>query len=546
VAEAGAVRDRVDAAWQSIKAGLITGVSIGYLPRPGGVKFLKHGLHLLQTDIFELSLVTIPANVDATILAVKSLDAPYVAAERSASPTTRKRTAQPMTHKEIIQNFENKRAAIVARMDLLMADANAAGETLTGDQATEYDRLALEVKSIDEHLVRARELERLNAAAATPVAGNGNGSSAAAPRVPVVSIRPTVELGTAFIRQACAKAACRGNLYEAALWAERWNDSTPEVALFLKAAVAAGSTTDATWAKPLVQPGNTIVEEFLTLLRPATVIGRIPNLSKVPFNVNVPAVTGGGTYNWVGEGLAKPVTKMAFGSATLPPSKAAGIIVLTEELVRLSNPSAEQVVRREMIAGIAAFLDSQFLDPAIAEVVNVHPASITNGLTPITATSNPYADILALIGKFTTAKVPLTGLTIVMTQNNALALSFQKAGGTTVFPGLSATGGTINGINVVTSQAAGDMIIAIAAPYILVADDGGVTVDISREASVQMHSAPDSPPIATTVLVSLWQNNLVGLRAERFINWKRGLADAVAYIDGAAYAPPAPSMATAV
>jgi hypothetical protein len=37
------------------------------------------------------------------------------------------------------------------------------------------------------------------------------------------------------------------------------------------------------------------------------------------------------------------------------------------------------------------------------------------------------------------------------------------------------------------------------------------------------------------VLVSLWQNNLVGLRAERMITWKRARTAAVRYISAAAY-----------
>jgi hypothetical protein len=58
---------------------------------------------------------------------------------------------------------------------------------------------------------------------------------------------------------------------------------------------------------------------------------------------------------------------------------------------------------------------------------------------------------------------------------------------------------------------------------------------VSREASVQMDSAPTNPPAAATVLVSLWQMNMVGIRAERFINWKKRRTGAVQYIDGANY-----------
>jgi hypothetical protein len=85
------------------------------------------------------------------------------------------------------------------------------------------------------------------------------------------------------------------------------------------------------------------------------------------------------------------------------------------------------------------------------------------------------------------------------------------------------------------SNNVGARVILVHAPSILYADEGGVRIDVSREASVQMDSAPDSPATATTVLVSLWQNNLVGLRAERMITWKRARTGSVYYITTAAY-----------
>jgi hypothetical protein len=75
----------------------------------------------------------------------------------------------------------------------------------------------------------------------------------------------------------------------------------------------------------------------------------------------------------------------------------------------------------------------------------------------------------------------------------------------------------------------GTTVAMVQPDAILYADDGGVTIDVSREASVQMDSAPDNPALATTVLTSLWQNNLVGLRAERFINWKKARPGCVQY-----------------
>jgi Phage capsid family len=213
--------------------------------------------------------------------------------------------------------------------------------------------------------------------------------------------------------------------------------------------------------------------------------------------------------------------------------------VLTEELVRLSNPSAEALARQDMIAGIAQFLDQQFIDPAVAAVAGVNPASITNGAPTAVATTNPLADILSLISHFTANNIPVDGVTFIMSAVNALALSFYtNADGSPMFPGVSMSGGSYKGINFVTSQAAAGLVIALQPGLILYADDGGVTIDASREASLQMDSAPANPADATTVLVSLWQNNLVGLRAERFVNWKRANTNAVKYLTAANYPAP--------
>jgi hypothetical protein len=45
-----------------------------------------------------------------------------------------------------------------------------------------------------------------------------------------------------------------------------------------------------------------------------------------------------------------------------------------------------------------------------------------------------------------------------------------------------------------------------------------------------MDSAPTDTVDATTVYLSLWQRNLVGLKAERFITWKLARATSVTYI----------------
>jgi hypothetical protein len=72
-------------------------------------------------------------------------------------------------------------------------------------------------------------------------------------------------------------------------------------------------------------------------------------------------------------------------------------------------------------------------------------------------------------------------------------------------------------------------IVLIEQSEVLVADDGQTTIDTSGEASVQMDSAPATPP---TPLVSFWQQNLLGIKAERYIYWMMRRAAAVTRITG--------------
>lgn len=72
--EPGTLKDRLDEAWQSIKAGLVRAVSIGF--RPIEYSFMDNGgIKYSETEVYELSAVTIPANADALITTIKSIDA---------------------------------------------------------------------------------------------------------------------------------------------------------------------------------------------------------------------------------------------------------------------------------------------------------------------------------------------------------------------------------------------------------------------------------------------------------------------------------------
>lgn len=88
----------------------------------------------------------------------------------------------------------------------------------------------------------------------------------------------------------------------------------------------------------------------------------------------------------------------------------------------------------------------------------------------------------------------------------------------------------------IVSQYVGDQLVLVNAPDIYLADDGGVAVDMSREASLEMQSEPTSD--SSTPSPWSWSHvpdRSVAIRAERWINWRRRRTAAVAVITGVNY-----------
>jgi len=581
IAEPGKLRDRVEEAWQSVKAGLVRAVSIGF--RSLEHEFMEGGGIRFRTwEWLELSLVTIPANADATITTVRSIDAELRAAtgrgrksgvfalpgsitttdDRSMRPvgttlpgasgslkTNAKKGAKamPRTVAEQITAFENTRAAKAARMADIMNEAGEQDVTLDTEQADEYDGLRDDLKEIDAHLGRLREQEALQAVTAKPprVDATERGMADRA-QSPITIVRETkLPPGIEFARYVKALAAAKGNPQIAYEIAKAQYPDNGRVHNVLKAAVAAGTTTDPTWAGPLVDY-QTFAGDFIEFLRPTTILGKfgangIPSLFNVPFNIKIPAQTSGGSAYWVGEGKPKPLTKFDFSQIELRWAKIASIAVLTEELVRFSNPSADTLVRNALAEAVRARMDIDFIDPAKAVVANVSPASITNGVTPIASTGDVSADLDALYTEFITANLSTASGVFIMSEITAQQIARVKTPlGQSEYPNIGPRGGSLEGVPVITSQYVPvGTIILVAADQVYLADDGQVVIDASREASLEMLDNPtnaSAPPTATS-LVSLWQTNSIGIKAERFVNWQKRRAEAVAMVTGADYAP---------
>lgn len=581
VLDPGTLKDRLDEAWQSIKAKLVRGLSIGFMPIEESDITGTWGTRFTKWEWLELSAVTIPANADATIQTVKSYDIGRAAPGRSSivvsanrpgasgarvSPT---RTSLSMkTYADQIAAFEATRAAKSAQMDGILEKASAAGLTLDETQKQEYDGLDAEVKAVDEHLVRLRAAEARNAAQAKPVDGTTAVRGTESRGLASVSVSDVkLDKGIAFARFVGCKMAAfiemhKGNFVSPlAIAKARYPSHSALHEIFQKTAVDAG-TTSASHAYDDLVPYQVLASDFIDYLRPKTIIGKfgtagangvqIPSLRRVPFNIRVGGFTAGTTGYWKGEGKPIPLSNATSENVTLTWATAAGLTVLTQELMRFSTPSAEQMLRDDLAAAVIARCDIDFVDPSKAAVANTSPASITNAIAATapsgTAAVNVRHDLNTLLQLFAQNLQSTSGLVLIMSDTMASALSMMvNTLGNRDFPDLSPDGGSIVNIPVITSEhltsvgsPSTQTIVLMKPSEVYLADDGQVTVDASMEASVEMSDAPSQDGTAGTgaSMVSLWQTGLIGLRAERVINWKLRRSTSVQYISPAAYAPP--------
>lgn len=568
VAAAG-ITAEIDKAWALIKAGLVRGLSIGF--RALDVEDIPNSwaVRVKKWEWLELSAVTIPANGDATVHRIKSIDRevraamglrddPVVRATAGASaqpnPKAKRETMAKKTLGEQIAAFEATRAARMAARDEIMDASSEKGETLTAEQKEAYDGLTAEIKAIDEHLVRLRDLEAERAKTARPVDTVPAPKAAADSREPfgTVQVRAAVKRppGIGMARYVKCLAISQKQHVSALDVAQALFKHDPEVVETIKAVVVAGSTVSGNWAANLVGEETSIFADFVAFLRPRTIVGRfgdggIPSLRSVPFRVALVSEIAGGAGYWVGEGKGKPLTSFDYARTTLTPLKVANIAVLTEEVIRDSSPAAEGLVRDGLVAALRERLDIDFIDPAKAAVAGISPASILNGIVGIPSSGatedDVRTDIKAVLGQFIAGKnAPTTGVWI-MKETTALALSMMvNALGQPAFPGITQTGGTLNGMPVITSEyvpgeTAGDVVALVNAGDIYFADEGGFDIALSREASLEMDSAPTQSSVATVTpsqVVSMFQTNSVAFRAERTVNWARRRAVSAAYLTG--------------
>lgn len=470
------------------------------------------------------------------------------------------------TTKEHIEGLEATRAAHAARIKALTEEAQAKNETLgDGPGGEEFDTLAAEIQAIDKDLVRYRLQQKLNLDDSKPVTEDDGKDPDSAKKAlqhsGVVSIKSNLEPGIRFARMAMSMARSKalaraGHMItpdEIYRNEKRWMDTAPEVHLALKSAVNANDSTTAAGASEWAYANN-IASEFIEYLRPRTLIGRIQGWRSVPFNVRVGGMDGGSVGYWVGQGLPVNTSRPTSTSVTLGITKVAGMCVITKELAMLSTPSAEKMIRDDLVRALQQKADTSLLDPNSGGVSGVTPQSLTYGATPRTATGTDFAafkaDWKSLTSNFYANNIPLDGSVVIMKEELAEALAMMVTSlGLPQFPSMqdwSGDNARLMGRPVFVTQSVDtsgspdydNMLVLLQPREVFLADDGGASVEASDQVSIQMDDAPTNKSAATatgTSLVSMFQTESIAIKGIRHVNWTKARSQACQFIRTAAY-----------
>lgn len=485
----------------------------------GGVRYRKGKVH-------EITLTQFPANAAAVAVArslgftddeLAALSRPEP--DRVSVPRTLTPVGGAPSPRGTTMTLAEMIAAAQAAHDAAQATLGTATQTLEADQSeanlTAVQRATAEVESLFGRLATLRAADaaaaRRAAAAPAPAPAAATVVSRAAASVVdgnrsagIITRRTDTRdalVGTRFAQLVMCASIAKSRRRSLDDVAQELLRDNAEVIAIARAAVGAADTTTAGWAAELVQSETrAILEQAATpnsiwpkLAAAGTSLNFNGAQSVVIPGLNTGLTTGGA---WVGEGGVIPLVKGAFTAKRLSRYKLAGIVPITKELQRVSDPTAVATMQTLLSRFISNLLDSCLIDAA-AEVPGVRPAGLLNGVTPITgAAGGGYealrADLEAITNAWTAAGIEGSNPVLLVGASKAFRLrTMVNALGQPVFPG---GGNEALGFTVVPSQfVPATAAIAVAGEKFASAIDP-MEIDTSEEATLTMADAGAAAP----------------------------------------------------
>jgi len=331
-----------------------------------------------------------------------------------------------------------------------------------------------------------------------------------------------------------ALAIGRGDLAQSLAYVEGrhdWSAKGPIVSHF-KGAISSMNLDDAGMLPP-TPVGEAVGEALRSYSVPRALAASMRTV--MPNTRTYTNSTAAATSATVGEGKPIPVLKGNWQTSTLDPSrgvKSAGIVVVTDELMRSGSATAISAIKDDLLAAIGDAESRAFVDPNEATSI-LYGAPHFNGTgTTISAILN---DLQREIGLVPATFKP--GAAFAMCMESATFLgTLYGSGGAPAFPDIGPQGGKLLGLPVIISAACADegspptRIVALVAPSEIFWASGGVMLTASRNAALQMDNAPtgDSKAPTSTSIVSMFQTDSTALKGEVAAAWY-GRANCAAY-----------------
>lgn len=293
-----------------------------------------------------------------------------------------------------------------------------------------------------------------------------------------------------------------------------------------KAVVGAGSTVN---LPPFADPSARAYRDVYLV---DDLIHRSQGLIEVPIGVPIPSPELDAMFAWTGQGMPTPTGTMTATSVQTEVTKIGGNQVFSNELFRTIHDSNIRLMNQVTTKAFTAATDAAWLS-ADAEVSGLRPAGLLAGLSPLGSgsPSNLEDDLQDLFAAVRGGEA--TFPTLVTSRQGALYLASQHNNGTPLFPGVSVmNGGTIFGVPLLLSRAAGTKLILYDAGSIAVSDLGA-EITRSDHAAIEMVDTPVNSAATGTPanLVSAFQVGATILRLVRWLNWKTLTDDSVAYLE---------------
>lgn len=295
--------------------------------------------------------------------------------------------------------------------------------------------------------------------------------------------------------------------------------------LSVKAPVSVGSIDGGTWGGSALAPYLEASTAFVASLGPFSCFDRILSdggFTRMPLRTRISIASSAALGSSVSELAPKPISAMSFTQEFLTAYKAVAMLVISDELAKSAAPGANELFATELRKAVALATDTRFLE-VISETTGI-ASNPSSGLSTAQFLDD-LDDALQAIDVGVNSKLYLI---LPVSVAKSIVLLRDSTGPSTKFslPDISVNGGTIQGIRVVvTSAATNDGILLDASA--IAADVDLVTTEVGRNATLRMD---DNPTSGSYQIISLWQNNLQCMRAERFFGAAVLRSDGIAII----------------